>query len=164
MTSSDTTFKKKELVMMAVLALVAMVLVTVAVVPSLRGKVKEAFVSSERNILAKVSGSLSPDGPRVTVLKIQSKNSLSVEVFSQGDGGELTLIAKLPLFEARDGYFLYKGNATNLALTDVDKDGSLEIVAPTYDDQMVPRLNIFRYNPNTKSFDRVTAPEGFETK
>ncbi|KYG69085.1 hypothetical protein AZI87_07645 [Bdellovibrio bacteriovorus] len=164
MTSSDTTFKNKELVLMAVLALVAMALVTVAVVPSLRNKVKDAFLSSERNVVAKVSGSLSSEGPRVTVLKIQSKNSLSVEVFSQNEGGEMVLLAKLPLFENRDGYFLFKGNATNLALTDVDKDGSLEIVAPTYDDQMVPRLNIFRFNPVTKSFDRVTAPEGFEAK
>ncbi|WP_373998650.1 hypothetical protein [Bdellovibrio bacteriovorus] len=164
MTSSDTTFKNKELALMAVLALVAMALVTVAVIPSLRTKVKDVFLSSDRNIVAKVSGSLTPEGPRVTVLKIQSKNSLSVEVFSQNEGGEMLLLAKLPLFENRDGYFLFKGNATNLALTDVDKDGSLEIVAPTYDDQMVPRLNIFRFNPTTKSFDRVTAPEGFEAK
>ena len=91
---------------------------------------------------------------------IKNKNSLSIEVYDQ-DAEEMTLIAKIPLNETRDAYFSAKGNATNLALTDVDSDGALEIVAPTYDDQMIPRLNIFKYNPETKSFDRVTAPPQF---
>lgn len=146
---------------MGLLALVAMTLVTVAVVPSLRTKIKDVFLSGDREIIAKVSGSLSPSGPRVTVLKIKSKNALSLEVYNQEATGELSLITKLPLFENRDGYFLLQGNATNLAITDVDKDGLLEIVAPTYDDQMIPRLNIFKYNPVNKSFDRMTAPEGY---
>ncbi|ASD65259.1 hypothetical protein [Bdellovibrio bacteriovorus] len=160
-TTSDTTFKNKEIILMGALALIAMALTVVAVVPSLRGKVKDAFLSSERKIVAKVDGTLGPDGPKVVVLKIQSRNSLNLEVYDAAAEG-LTLMARLPLYETRDGFVLVQGNATNLALTDVDKDGTFEIVAPTYDEQMVPRLNIFRYNPHTKSFDRATAPEGFE--
>ncbi|WP_374027794.1 hypothetical protein ACES2J_00630 [Bdellovibrio bacteriovorus] len=160
-TTSETTFKKKEIILMGALSLIAMALTVVAVVPSLRGKVKDAFLSSERKIVAKVDGTLGPYGPKVVVLKIQSRNSLSLEVYDASAEG-LTLLARLPLYENRDGFVLVQGNATNLALTDVDKDGTFEIVAPTYDEQMVPRLNIFRYNPNTKSFDRATAPEGFE--
>lgn len=160
-TASETTFKKKEIILMGALAFVAMALTVVAVVPSLRGKVKDAFLSSERKIVAKVDGTLGPEGPKVVVLKIQSRNSLSLEVYDAAAEG-LTLMARLPLYEVRDGFVLVQGNATNLALTDVDKDGTFEIVAPTYDEQMVPRLNIFRYNPHTKSFDRATAPEGFE--
>lgn len=147
---------------MGLLTLVAMALVTVVVVPSLRNKIKETFLRSERDVIAKVSGSLTPEGPRVTILKIKSKGNLSLEVYSIDNANEMHLLSRLPLFETRDGYFLVQGNATNLALTDVDKDGNLEIVAPTYDDQMVPRLNIFKYNPNTKSFDRVSAPDDFE--
>lgn len=162
MTTSDSTFKKTELALMGILALVAMTLVTVAVVPSLRTKVKESLVSSDREVIAKVSGLLTAEGPQVTVLKIRSLNALTLEVYTQDSEGGLNLLAKIPLFEVRDGHFFLKGNATNLALTDVDKDGNLEIVAPTYDDQMVPRLNIFRYNKNANSFDRATAPEGFQ--
>ena len=162
MTTSDSTFKKSELLTMALLALVAMALVTVVVVPALRTKVKDVFVTPDREVLAKVSGKISTEGPQVTVLKIKNQNALSVEVFAAEEGGALALIAKIPLFEVRDGHFLLKGNATNLALMDVDNDGHLEIVAPTYDDQLVPRLNVFRYNVNSKSFDRVSAPEGFE--
>jgi len=157
-TKTDSTFSKNELVLMLALALVAMTITTVAVVPSLRDKVKAAFELGDREILAKVSGRISVKGPRVTVLKIREKNRLSLEVYDLDGADGMGLIAKIPLAESRDGYFSLQGNATNLALTDVDSDGQMEIVAPTYDEQMVPRLNIYKYNFDTKGFDKVTAP------
>ncbi|MDG0814811.1 hypothetical protein [Bdellovibrio svalbardensis] len=157
---TENAFNKKELILMIALAVLAMALTTVAVIPSLRTKVKEAFSVEDREILAKVSGKIGAQGPRVTVLKIKGHNSLSLEVYDLDAQEGTALLAKIPLAESRDGYFSLQGNATNLALTDVDSDGQMEIVAPTYDDQMVPRLNIFKYNAATKSFDRVSAPEG----
>lgn len=162
MTKSESIFKRKEVAVIGVLALVAMTLITVAVIPSLRTKVKDAFTDSDRIVVAKVSGSLSPQGPRVTILKIKKSKDLTLEIYFTDDNEVLSLMAKLPLFETRDGYFLLQGNATNLALTDVDKDGSPEVVAPTYDEQMVPRLNIFKYNSDTKGFDRMTAPKDYK--
>ena len=159
MNSQESAFHKKEIILMSILAVLAMVLLTVAIIPSFRNSVKEIFSSSERIILAKVSGSISPEGPRVTVLKIRSKDSLSLEVYSDEPGQENALIAKIPLFETKDAYFVVNGNATNLALTDVDQDETMEIVAPTYNEQMVPRLNIFKYNRASKCFDRVNAPD-----
>lgn len=160
--ASDSAFKKKEILLMAGLALIAMALTVVAVVPSLRSKVKDAFISTNRKIVAKVDGTLGKNGPKVVILKIQSGSALSLEVYQSEEQGGLTLLSKLPLYETRDGFVLVQGNATNLALVDVDKDGTLEIVAPTYDEQMVPRLNIFRFNSDTSSFDRVSAPANFE--
>lgn len=156
-TPSESTFKKTELTLMAVLAIVAMAVITAAVIPSLRMKVKNSLISADRNIVAKVSGNLTAEGTQVTILKIKSKDSISLEVYADSLEGQ-TLMTKIPLAESRDGYFLLQGNATNLAITDVDDDGNQEIVAPTYDDQMIPRLNIFRYNSATKSLDRVNAP------
>jgi hypothetical protein len=156
---SDSTFSKKELILMIALAVIAMAVTTIAVIPSLRTSVKEALSLENREILAKVSGSLTQNGPRVTVLKIKNKNYLELEIYNMDGGEGLTLMAKIPLSETRDGYFSLKGNATNLAITDVDNDGISEIVAPTYDDQMIPRLNIYKYNPQTKGFDKVSSPE-----
>lgn len=158
MTIADSTFKKKEMLLIGILAVVAMALTTVAVVPSLRFKVKDAFVSEDREILAKVNGRISPEGPEVSVLKIKSAGKLSVEVYEVISSGNV-LMAKLPLFESRDGFVSLKGSATNLALADLDKDGLHEIVAPTYDEQMVPRLNIFKFNQEAKSFDRAQSQE-----
>ncbi len=143
---------------MAILAVIAMMLTTVAIVPAFRNGIKDLFLSDERVILAKLIGDISPEGPRVTVLKIKDRELLSVEIYTAIEGEGNVLLSRIPLFESRDGYFILGGNATNLALTDIDKDGLMEIVAPTYNDQMVPRLNIFKYNRASKGFDRVNAP------
>lgn len=156
--SSESPFSKKEIIGLALLAFLAMSVTVVAVIPSLRSQVKELFSSQNRTILAKVNGNIGPLGPKVTALKIRSGDDLSLEIYDDTQDG-LALISKINLSEKRDGYITVQGNATNLALIDVDHDGLLEIVAPTYDDQMVPRLNIFKYNPATKTFDRVNAPE-----
>lgn len=155
--SSESTFKKSELTFMAILAIIAMAMISIAVIPSIRINIKNFFTFSGRSVIAKVSGSLGAEGPPVTVLKIQNKGILGLEIFTDTPEGQV-LMTRVPLADARDGYFLHQGNATNLAITDIDKDGNVEIVAPTYDDQMIPRLNIFRYNPLTKSVDRVNAP------
>ena len=158
MTTADSTFKKKEVLFIGILAVVAMALTTIAVVPSLRSKVKDAFAKEDRVILAKVSGRMTPEGPEMSVLKIKSNDKLSVEVYEVSASGNV-LLSQLSLFESRDGFVSLKGSATNLALADLDKDGIQEIVAPTYDDQMVPRLNIFKFNDQTKSFDRAQSQE-----
>lgn len=157
--SAESAFSKKEVLGLIGLAVVAMLVTVVAVVPNLRNAVKSFVSSDERAILSKVSGNLGPQGPKVTALKIRSETGLSLEIYDNTPDG-LVLLAKINLQEKRDGYFSLKGNATNLALVDVDKDGLMEIVAPTYDDQMIPRLNIFKYNDQSKHFDRVNAPEG----
>ncbi|WP_413559326.1 hypothetical protein [Bdellovibrio sp. HCB209] len=161
---TDSTFTKKEIVLMVSLAIIAMVVTTIAVIPNLRNSVKELFTSDSRTVIAKVTGSLTPEGPQVTVLKMQSKNFLELEVYNMNGGEGMVIMAKIPLAESRDGYFTLKGNSTNLALTDFDGDGTLEIVAPTFDDQMVPRLNIFKYNSATHGFDKVSSPEDSSAK
>ncbi len=161
---TDSTFTKKEIILMVSLAIVAMIVTTVAVIPNLRTSVKDFFSPESRVVIAKVSGALTPEGPTVTVLKIQSKNFLELEVYNMDAKDGMTLMAKIPLAETRDGYFSLKGNSTNLALTDFDGDGSQEIVAPTFDDQMVPRLNIFKYNSATHGFDKLSSPEDGATK
>lgn len=162
MTNSDSSFQKKEVILILCLALVAMTLITIAVIPQWRTSVKDLLITDSREVIAKLNGSLSAQGPNVTILKIKNNTGISLEVYFLNQDEGMVLMAKLPLYETRDGYFLLQGNATNLALTDVDKDGNPEIVAPTYDEQMVPRLNIFKFNPGTKSFDRMTAPKDFK--
>lgn len=158
--ASESSFSGKERLFVGILILLAMLLTTVAVVPSLRARVKSLFQSQDRHIIAKVSGRVGPDGPTVTVLKINSEAGLSLEIYSADQGPDhLVLLAKFNLGEKRDAYFSFQGNATNLALTDVNGDGILEVVAPAYDDQMVARLNVFSYNSATKSFERMINPE-----
>ncbi len=155
---TNSAFTQKEMIGMAALTVLLMLLITIAAIPSLREKFRAALIPEGRQILAKVSGNISAQGPHITVLKLKTKNAISLEVYDSSNKDEMLLLEKIPLEEIRDGYVSIKGNATNLGLADVDNDGNAEIVTPTFDDQMIPRLNVFKYIETTKSFERVNAP------
>jgi hypothetical protein len=161
---NSTNRPRNEMIFLGFLALVAITLIIIALVPSLRNPIKELLTPEQRVILAKTSGTMVPGTPEFTIFKIQKKDQIFVEIYQKNEDAQLVLMASLPLEDRKDGHFLIQGNALNLALVDVDKDGSQEIVAPTYNDQLVPRLNVYRYNDATKSFDRATAPNDFQTQ
>lgn len=142
------------------LVLVALAVTAIAIIPSWRQGVRDLFTPDTRRILAKVTGDLTGQGMRVTVLKIQTRDSLILEIYDDSKTDENPLMTRITLPEKRDAYFQLKGNATNLALADIDNDGLLEIIAPTFDDQMVARLNIYKFNPTTRGFERVNPPPG----
>ncbi|MEO0337188.1 MAG: hypothetical protein AAF202_12400, partial [Pseudomonadota bacterium] len=77
---------------------------------------------------------------------LESLESLLAERLSQLDGNDAV------------SHF-QSGNATQLAVIDVDDDGSFELMAPTFDDQLVAHLNIFKYNPVLKRFEPIQSPE-----
>lgn len=157
MESKNSRFSSEKLGL-GILAFVAILVTVLALIPSYRERVRNLFAPEHRTILAKIRGDLTGQGMRVTVLKIQTRDTLTLEIYGDENPETSTLIVKITLPEKRDAYFSLKGNATNLGLSDIDDDGTLEILAPTFDDQMVARLNIYKFNPETKTFERVTAP------
>jgi hypothetical protein len=93
------------------------------------------------------------------MFKILEDQTLSLEIYSKPNSdGTPNMIQKISLAESRDAYFSFMGNATNLALSDTDQNGTLDILAPTYDDQMTARLHLFEFNTTTQKFDRKEAP------
>ncbi|MBC7370741.1 MAG: hypothetical protein H7326_04195 [Bdellovibrionaceae bacterium] len=157
MESKKTLFTAEKL-LIGILAVVAIFVTVLAVVPSYRQELRNYFGPEHRTILAKISGDLTGRGMRVTVLKIQTRENLVLEIYSEENPETSTIMAKIPLPEKRDAYFSLKGNATNLGLADIDDDGTLEILVPTFDEQMVARLNIYKFNVEARTFERVTAP------
>lgn len=135
-----------------------------ALIPSARQKIRAWVISDNRQILAKTSGYATAAGPFVSVFKIREKGVLMVEVYTTPEqDGSPKLMQKFVLNETRDGYFNFMGNATNLALSDTDQDGALDILAPTFDDQMTARLNVFRFNQALGTFEKVIPPAGNES-
>lgn len=161
MESKKSLFNAESL-LLGSLVVVALLVTAIAMTPSLRQNVRDFFNPEQRTILAKISGDITGQGLHVTVLKIQTRDNIVLEVYNIENPEESAMMARIVLPEKRDGYFQLKGNATNLGLADVDQDGTLEIVAPTFDEQMVARLNIYKFNPNTRGFDRMNAPPGAE--
>lgn len=162
MSQRENGINKNEALILIILTALAMIFITVASVPRIRNAVKDFFSSSQRQVLSKVQARISGNGPLITVIKVKQGDSLYLETYKRDLDGQLTPLSRIPLHDSRDGHFILNGNATNLALTDMDNNGDLEIVAPTYDEQLIPRLNIFKFNADTESFERVNAPDDWE--
>lgn len=151
------TLKQQNLIVGASV-LVALLLAFVVSRPGAQDWVKEHLLSPRRTILSKVEGELTSKGDFVTVLKVKTQDNIAIEVhFSEG--GDLQEIKRIILSERRDGHMTLQGQSTNLALLDIDGDGNQEILAPTFDENLVPRLNIFKFNPTTRGFERVQSSD-----
>lgn len=134
----------------------------VASVPSWRDAVRARFHGPFRQVLAKARGDLTGQGLVVSVVKLKTQEGILVEVYERGlDSDTEHLLARLKFDERRDGHFNIRGQATNLALMDLDGDGILEIIVPVYDENLIPRLHVFRFDPNGKVFIRM-GPENIQ--
>ena len=124
---------------------------------SFRTWMRDTFLSQKRVVLAKADGFLTKDMP-ITVIKVVTSETLSLEVYVRKDNSDdLQFFKRIILPEKRDGFFTFRGNATNLVLTDLDGDGNIEILAPSYDENLIPRLNVYSYDPESNSFHRKGA-------
>lgn len=148
--------------LMLFLLIAAVLSAAVSIIPSWRQKAQEHLLHSDRKILAKVVTRIDLNKPdEFFIFKIQQGDQLFVEVYKQikDESGthdaESQFLTKILLAEKKDAFVNFQGNATNLAVTDMDHDGKQEIIIPSYDNEISPRLNIYKYNEETQSFDRL---------
>ncbi len=128
----------------------------VALVPTWRERVQNLLWARERLILAKSQAQVNPQGIFITVVKIKNKQGLFIEIYkSQGINQSMEFWMQFPLEGTQDSFFNYHNQASNLVLTDVDEDGFIDIMAPTYDEQQQARMNIFRYEDTLGTFVRM---------
>lgn len=121
-----------------------------------REVIRENILSHSRKILAKADADLTGKGDWVTVIKVQTADSLSLEIYHTDPQHTTSeFMKRLVLPDRRDGYFTFHQNATNLAITDVDGDGRLDIIAPTFDESLIPHLNIYRFDADAKDFVKM---------
>jgi hypothetical protein len=111
---------------------------------------------SGRELLASVDGDVLNNGTTVKVIKYQGPETVFLEIVDPNKTE--SLIARIVLPDKHDGLFNLHGRITRLANVDVDGDGQNELLAPTFDDQLVPHLNIYRYDPATTRFEAVKPP------
>lgn len=143
------------------LCLISLSLAILTCIPASRDFIRSVIVSNSRIILAKAEADLTGKGLKVAIIKVQTSDSLALEIFeNDGEENKLKFTKRIVLPEKRDAYFNFRGGATNLVVTDVDNDGQLEIVAPTFDENLVPRLNVYKFNEETHDFVRL-GPETY---
>lgn len=130
--------------------------------PDVRTRARALLLKDFRTIVSTANADLIGDGSSFTVVKVKSRDSLFLEIYSstimdkEGAGeGTNRLVGRIEMPDKRDGYFNFNGQATNLAIDDINGDGRPEIIAPSFDQNLVGHLNVFQYNPDAKSFERV---------
>lgn len=126
--------------------------ITVAVTPSLRTKIKDSFYTSQRKVLSTAHGKLF-DGRPISVVKVSTAKGLFIEVYDATDEHIRPLIDRIELPDLKDGFILFQGQAINLAIKDINNDNNFEIIAPSFDQNLVAHMNVFAFNKITEKFE-----------
>jgi hypothetical protein len=124
--------------------------------PQLRHDVRNYLIRDSRSILSSVHGDLLGNGSDVTVLKVKSPHHLALEIYQDQQDGSSLLLQQIEMSDKQDAYFNFGNETTNLALIDTNMDGGLEIIAPSFDQNLIGRLNVFRFNQNLKLFEQLS--------
>jgi hypothetical protein len=143
---------KRRLLLVFTSAL-AFALALAAAIPSVRESVQRHFSANGREVLATAEGDLLGDGTNVKVVKIRNVDGIYVEILKMRPNGDGILIDRILLPDKHDGMFNYQGHVTRLAIADINSDGKMELLVPTFDNQLVPHLNVFRYNALLTKFE-----------
>jgi len=154
---SENTQKNPWTLPLLLLGLIAMALIIITTVPQFREKVQANFQTSEKRvILAKATADFNGKGLNLTVIKVKWKDQIIIEIFPYNNlKEENSMFDRIVLSNSQDAYFSFQNNSTNLAIADVDNDGLLEILVPTYDIEQNARLNTFKLRDDERGFERM---------
>lgn len=157
MNTADNTSSSKKNILIGLLFAAALIIAILSTLPSVQTRLQSLFNSDTREILAKVEAYYGGDQIQLLILKIQNSHGLSIEIYQeQTESGQQIFRQKFDLLHDSDAHITIDSNATNLALSDVDQDGALDILAPSVDRNGNLRLNTFRYNTDLHIFEPMT--------
>lgn len=116
-----------------------------------------------RTLLAKIFTTY--DGKQFVIFKLRTDTGIEIEIYEKITSPEnpssslQQLKQRFILTDDKDAYLMIEGNSVSLALSDVDKNGVIDIVAPTVDQYGSSRLNVFKYDDNLKQFSQGVATD-----
>lgn len=157
-TSSKNEKQIKNTPYIVILLVFAAMTAILSSLPIVQNKVKSLFLEDNRLVLAKVSGFYGVEQIEYLILKIKDSSGIQIEIYEvtgKENTGQSQQIfkQKFELMQDSDAYLTLNKSTTNLALSDVDKDGQLDILAPSVDRNGNLRLNTFRFNAELNSFE-----------
>ena len=121
-------------------------------IPDIRNTIRGHLLKDYRIVVSTAQGNLTGSNEVYTVAKIKTRTNMFLEIYAPAVDGFAKLVEKIELSDRRDGFFSFNGQATNLAIEDIDGDGRQEILAPSFDNDLVGHLQVFKYNANRRSF------------
>lgn len=120
-----------------------------------RQGLQKHFRLDRKILLSTVSGDLFGDGSAVKVLKFRAPEGIVLEFLGPMDTGSRPLLDRIVFENHLDAYFDIGGEASRLAVVDLDGDQRLELIAPTVDPGLRNRLNALHFNSSTKKFEPI---------
>jgi len=144
--------KSKLFLILTVLLLCLSTLIAFS--PKVQKKISDKLNHSDRKVLTVLSANLINNGNDFKILKVQENNEIKVEVFSFNNKQKKhSLVDQIILKYKQDGFYKFGKEATNLFTHDLNNDGILEIIAPTFSPKLKPHLNIVTLNPQTMQLE-----------
>lgn len=135
-------------------SILAISITLMLVIPDWKDSVKRVFSNDRIVLLAEIEADIRNDGSMIRVSKIEINKKLYLKFFEK-TGDVWRPIQSLVLPDTYDGYASISGDPKNLAVINLDDDSFLEVIAPTFDRDMIAYLNVYKYEPNSKTFVKV---------
>jgi len=122
--------------------------------PAVREMTTEWVYSTDRKILSIVKTEISEEP--IHFLKVRVANVIYLEVYRPGMDRAQELLARAELTDSKDAFYKLPSGESNLFLQDVDGDGNPEVVAPSYDKNMIAHLNIYQFDLSSKELRKLS--------
>ncbi|MFK8137478.1 MAG: hypothetical protein AB8E15_03870 [Bdellovibrionales bacterium] len=126
--------------------------------PGMRYEIRTSLDLNKRVVLGTITANIIGEADSIQkIIKVRDGNGIYIEVYSMSDSEEL--LGKLAIPDAHDGYFNIQGESSNLMVNDIDGDSYPEIIAPSFDKNLVAHLNVFKFDRETNSFFLLSSEE-----
>src|SRR4051812_3263485 len=114
---------------MITLLIAALITAVLSTLPKIQNMTRSFFTKDSRVVLAKINAFFGTDQTEYLILKIKDSYGLEIEIYEiKSATSQQIFQQKFDLTEDSDAYITLDKNTTNLALSDVDKDGHLDIL------------------------------------
>ena len=114
--------------------------------------VRNWWMPNKDELIAVSKGDIDGDGTLIKVLKFKTKTGIRVEFLKETNDGTREYLRSYTIRHPYNGFFEYRGNSIQLAMSDVDGDGVMEVLAPTFDRQLMAHLNVYYYDSHRNDF------------
>ena len=125
----------------------------------IRAQLRGVLRPQYRVVLGVAEADLTGSGQMNKIIKYKTQDGLFLEVYGYEDrakwGPQPQLLASAKLPDKKDGYFTLNGQVTNLAVDDLNGDHKLEILATSFDDNLVAHINAYRFDPHQKQLELI---------
>ena len=113
------------------------------------------WTTNKEELLSVAQGDITGNGDYVKVLKFKTKEGLRVEFLKENEHGFREVVNNIKIPHPYNGFFEYRGHSIQLGMSDVNGDGMMEVLAPSFDNNLVAHLNVYYYDADRGLFEKA---------